>query len=81
MVQLEGTFKDHQVQLPDHSKANHNEDNVQMYLEHWQEWGINWLGKFVPAFGHPHTKDPSSIPLYKHVVMFSFDTFEYLCSA
>lgn len=47
-VPLERTFNDHQVQVPDHFRANQklkhiSEGIVQKSLEHWQAWGINYI--------------------------------------
>lgn len=46
LLQLEGTYNDHPVQLSDHFGADQKlkhviEGIVQMPLEHGQAWGIN----------------------------------------
>lgn len=45
IVQLEGTFREHLVQLPDlfgaNKKLKHIEGVVHMPPERWQAWGIN----------------------------------------
>lgn len=47
IVQLEGTFREHLVHLPDLFRANeklkHVEGIVQTPPERWQAWGINHL--------------------------------------
>lgn len=60
IVLLEETYKDHQIQLPDH-RADQNlkhiiEGIVQMDLE--QAWGINHLPKkTVPVLDHPQGEE------------------------
>lgn len=60
---LEGAFKDHLVQLPDHFRAKQNlnhiiEGIIQMSLKHWQTWGINHVPRQpVVVFDHPLNKE------------------------
>lgn len=54
MVQLEGPYKDHQVQLPDHVKANQKlkpviEAIVKVPLQHWQA-STTSLGSLTQCF-------------------------------
>lgn len=62
-VTLEVTFKDHQVQLPEHFGAKWMlkhiaEGTVHIPLEHWQARGTNHLTrKPIPVFVHPHGKE------------------------
>lgn len=56
---IEGTFKSHLVELPDHlrdnQKLNHIiEDTVQMPLEQWQAWGFNHLARRRVSFDCLH---------------------------
>lgn len=61
VVQLEGTYKDRQVQLPNHFRANQklgyiNKGIVQMPLEHYGR--ISHLSrKPVSVFDHPCSKE------------------------
>lgn len=63
IVQLEETYKDHWVQLPDlfrsKQKLKHiHEGIVQMSFEHWQVWDINYLSrKPVPVSDHLHSRE------------------------
>ena len=56
IFQLEGTYNDHLVQLPDQFRADQKlkyiiKGMVQMSLKHWQAWGINHLSrKSFPGF-------------------------------
>lgn len=54
----EGTFKDDQVQPPDHFRLKRiNESIAQMASECWQAWGISTsLGNTGLVFCHPHGK-------------------------
>lgn len=58
IVQLEETYEDHLVQLPDHSRANQKciiKSITQMPFEHWQQWGINHFSrKPVPVSDLSH---------------------------
>lgn len=63
IVELEGTYKDQQVQLPKHLRANQklrhsNEDIVQMHLEHWQSQSIiHFTRKPVSVSDHPYSTE------------------------
>jgi len=60
---LEGTYKDHQVQLPDHFRAGQKlkrvtKGMVQAPLKHCQDWGISQLcRKPVAVFDHTLGKE------------------------
>ena len=60
-VQLERPFRDHQVQLPGHFKANQKiqrvaDSIIQLPLEHWHVWGNSHLTrKTVPVSDHHHS--------------------------
>ena len=62
VVQLEGTIKDHLVQLPDHFRANQKlkhaaEDFVQISLDHSQARDMNNLSrKPVLVIDHSYRK-------------------------
>jgi len=61
--QLEGTYNNHLVQPPDHSRADQKLKHVikgivQMPLEHGQAWGIDHISrKPVLVFDHPLGKE------------------------
>lgn len=78
VVQLEGTFGDYVVQLPELYRANQklkhiNEVIIQLPLEHWQAWAISLLSrKPIQMFDHPHSMEifpkeffPNSVGMYK----------------
>jgi len=60
---LEGTFRDHIVQLPELFRANQklkhiNEVIIQLPLEHWQAWAISLLSrKPIQVLDHPHSTE------------------------
>lgn len=60
IVQLEGTYKDHQVKRYWHFRANWkwkhiSEGLIQMPSARWQAWDIDHLCRMpVPEFNHPH---------------------------
>ena len=57
LFELEGTYNDHLVQLPDQFRADqklkHVKGILQMPLKQWQAWGIDHLSrKHVPVLDH-----------------------------
>ncbi|PKU36123.1 aryl hydrocarbon receptor nuclear translocator-like protein 2 isoform x1 [Limosa lapponica baueri] len=63
ICQLEGTYNDHLVQVPDHFRAAQKLKHVvkgiiQMPLKHWHTSDIDHLSrKPVPVFDHPLSKE------------------------
>jgi len=60
---LEGNYKDHVVQLPDHFRAGQRLKRVtkcmvQVLLKYCQAWGIDYLSRrSVVVFDHPVGKE------------------------